>query len=291
MNYTLMPLPLETLHDRLNYDLSTGAITWKKTQGRYARAGELAGTITKRGDVVITLLGRKLSGFAVAWAMGRGAWPTFPLYALDGDKENLRLVNIAPRQRTRLVSPATAQVYQQRDQKQQRRISKAEFPNIHWDERERHWTVYDSTDVANLLKIDIKYKRVRGTFTDADAAIDCALEMETLAQIAYTFEPNPDFADAVTPRGLSYSLLSEALAYDPDTGVFVWRAGAARGIRADVAEFSTPGSKRFVPYLSTRFWAHLLAYFYTTGEWPPRKRLVPIDGNYGNTAASNLTLL
>ena len=58
MNKTLPPLPIEALLDRLIYTPSSGAITWKKTHGRYARAGELAGTLTKRGDVVVTVLGR-----------------------------------------------------------------------------------------------------------------------------------------------------------------------------------------------------------------------------------------
>lgn len=289
MHPSLPPLPLEALHERLIYDLTTGAITWKKTQGRYARAGELAGTVTKRGDVIITLLGRKLPGLAVAWAMGRGAWPDCPLYAIDGDKENLRLSNIARRERARLVSPSTAQVYQKRDEQEQRRISKAEFPNIHWDQRDRRWVVYDSADIVEML--GLKRERVRGYYTNADKAIDRALEIEALAQTAITFQPNPDFADACTPSGLPYSDLAMHIAYDPFTGVFVWRNGTAKGDRADVPQFEALGSKRYVPYASTRFWAHLLAYFYTTGEWPPRKRFVPIDGNYANTIAANLSLL
>lgn len=292
MNKTLPPLPIEALLDRLIYAPATGAITWKKTHGRYARAGELAGTLTKRGDVIVTVLGRKLPGTAVAWAMGRGRWPDRPLYTLDGDKENLRLLNIATRERARPVAAATLQAYEQRDAREQKRVDTSQYPNISWDEAKRKWVVRDSADIIEMLRLDRHGdRRVRGRFDDADAAIDCALEIESLAQIAYTFTPDPALADAVTPNGIRYAELASLLAYDPPTGLFVWCSGSATGQRADIPEFRAPNSKRYVPYASTRLWAHLLAWFYTTGEWPPRKRFAPIDGNYGNLTAINLSLL
>ena len=291
MNTKLPPLPIKEYQDRLNYDPSTGDLTWKETRGRYARAGELAGTITKRGDVVVTVLGRKISALAIAWALGRGQWPNRPLYVLDGDKENLKLLNIAPRERAGVVSVATAQVYEHRDTREKKRIDPDQYPNIAWSDQRRKWVVYDSTEIVGMLQL--RHKRERGTYDDADEAIDRSLEIETLAQIAYTFRPDPGlaFAYALTPSGISYSDLAANLAYDPLTGFFVWTSGAVKGDRADVPEFRAPTSKRYVAYSSTRLWAHLLAWFYTTGKWPPRKRFAPIDGDYSNTAVTNLTLI
>jgi len=68
---------------------------------------------------------------------------------------------------------------------------------------------------------------------------------------------------------LTQEQLKEQVQYDPTSGVFTWRAA-----RSGVPHRSIAGSPNNLGYikitiLRKHYYAHRLAWFYMTGEWPP----------------------
>lgn len=90
---------VEYLRERLNYDATSGALTWR-TLGKMANkrfcAGSPAGYFTgaKRDRLVIEVEGRRYQGHRVAWALHYGAWPARWVDHIDGDSKNNRISNL-----------------------------------------------------------------------------------------------------------------------------------------------------------------------------------------------------
>lgn len=74
----------------------------------------------------------------------------------------------------------------------------------------------------------------------------------------------------MTYRGeLSYELLRELLAYDPDTGIFTWKVDVARNVKAGSVAGSTVGiGYRNIRIYRLAYRAHRLAWLFMTGKWP-----------------------
>lgn len=90
----------------------------------------------------------------------------------------------------------------------------------------------------------------------------------------------------MTPHSLP--VLQEYLQYNSHTGVFIWKKSTYR--RGKVGEVA--GSTKSEGYVVIRFkgklyYAHLLAWYFTTGTWPKIK-LDHKDGNRGNNVFTNL---
>jgi hypothetical protein len=70
---------------------------------------------------------------------------------------------------------------------------------------------------------------------------------------------------------LTAERLRELLHYDPETGVFTWRARRSNFSRygiGDVAGCVNPVGYRRIGWGKTYYPAHRLAWLYMTGEWP-----------------------
>jgi hypothetical protein len=65
--------------------------------------------------------------------------------------------------------------------------------------------------------------------------------------------------------------LKEVLFYNPDTGEFFWRVTLSNRAQAgSVAGAKAKGDYIRINIDGRRYLAHRLAWFYVTGEWPPR---------------------
>ena len=80
----------------------------------------------------------------------------------------------------------------------------------------------------------------------------------------------------------------ELLVYNPDTGVFTWRASRSNCI-ARTRAGSTVHARgyRLISIDGTKYLAHRLAWLYVTGEWP-EEEIDHIDGQTDNNRFINL---
>ena len=85
--------------------------------------------------------------------------------------------------------------------------------------------------------------------------------------------------------------LRELLHYDPDTGLFTWKAKpsvkAGRTKIGAVAGTKLKNGRLMIGISGGRYYAHHLAWFYTHGRWP-RDGLDHRDGNPMNNRIDNL---
>jgi|SRR5262245_17364979 len=85
--------------------------------------------------------------------------------------------------------------------------------------------------------------------------------------------------------------LEEALDYNPETGVFLWRLVRANKRAGDVAGNVGPGGYRTITVDYRQYYAHHLAIFFSTGEFPPKGSHVDhINGDPADNRISNLRI-
>ncbi len=90
-----------------------------------------------------------------------------------------------------------------------------------------------------------------------------------------------------TRSGLSAEFIRENLAYEPVTGVFLWKKrGPGRTLGRVLGSAVWPGY-RAIKINGNLFYAHRLAWLYVHGEWP-NGQIDHIDGDKANNAIANL---
>lgn len=77
----------------LSYDPDTGLLHWKIARGKRP-AGRVAGCKTKRGYVLLHMLGHMFQGHRVCWLLAHGEWPTLFVDHFDENRSNNRLSNL-----------------------------------------------------------------------------------------------------------------------------------------------------------------------------------------------------
>lgn len=81
---------LELLH----FDPDTGVFRWANTIGSRAKEGDIAGSITSRGDRVIRIDGQSWRAHHLAWLLHTGKWPAGIVIHINRDNDDNRPVNI-----------------------------------------------------------------------------------------------------------------------------------------------------------------------------------------------------
>ena len=68
---------------------------------------------------------------------------------------------------------------------------------------------------------------------------------------------------------MSRAQLCRWLAYDPITGIFIWRIDSAKNVKSgNIAGGIKPNGYQYIAINHTSYLAHRLAWFYETGLWP-----------------------
>jgi ribosomal protein L15E len=88
------------------------------------------------------------------------------------------------------------------------------------------------------------------------------------------------------PNGPTLTDLRRALAYHPETGVFAWRDTV---MRADAKQTGVRGD-RSISYRGRPLAAHMVAWFFAYGQWPPRKAIRWFNKNHADNRRDNLYL-
>lgn len=82
-----------TLKHWLAYDARTGLFRWRKSNGRRAGRGAVAGSIQVKGQIHIGLCGRYYQAHRLAWLYIYGVWPS-QLDHADVCRSNNRIRNL-----------------------------------------------------------------------------------------------------------------------------------------------------------------------------------------------------
>lgn len=157
-------ISVDELRSLFAYDPDSGSLTWRVDRPPRIKAGTRAGTITPDGYVSVTVLGRKLLGHHIAWALTNGQWPDYRVGLVGASdrsrttderrasRSDLRLANI---DRQDALLSDTPQAARQREYNERQRYMRAErkalgelrkesnMPNVHFSTRERAWVVLD----------------------------------------------------------------------------------------------------------------------------------------------------
>lgn len=87
-------LTYEDISPLLNYEPSTGVITWKVNRRPRIVAGQVAGSRTKGGYIAICILGKKLFAHRLAWLLSTKSWPAEYIDHINGQRDDNRIQNL-----------------------------------------------------------------------------------------------------------------------------------------------------------------------------------------------------
>lgn len=273
---------LEALYDALDYDPQTGEIRWR-TNRRKVFDGDLAGSISRDGALVIGFAGRVYQAHHIAWYFLTGEWPSSSVLFRDRDPMNLLPNNLYLQEdayRTTLGQRQRMENYRYRLRiKKLRAVLKSDRPNITLDYDQKTWTVRDPNDHRIIL----------GAFdnkANAEAFDTSTLRGRELLRLY----PVPNLGDAAhttyagSAETISLYDAHRRFVYDPDTGMIHRRFDGTPIIELG-------DDRRLIVRAKGRvFSAGMLAWFLTRGEWPARKQLGYKDGDQRNIRLANLYL-
>jgi hypothetical protein len=165
-------LTQERLKELLHYDAETGVFTRIATAGGRGKIGDIAGTITNKGYLHITIDSKLHLGHRLSFLYMTGAFPKDFTDHIDGDKLNNRWTN--------LRECTHAENHQNRVSN---KGSSSKYPGVSWHKRDQKWQA--------RITINGKEKHL-GYFDTEEAAhaAYCKAKAEH-----HTFNPTPrDFA-------------------------------------------------------------------------------------------------
>lgn len=291
---TPSPAILEALYAALDYDPATGEIRWRQNRRRVTE-GDLAGSISRDGTLVVGFNGTSYQAHHVAWYIETGDWPDRPVLFADKDPMNLVFTNLYLQE---YVGGSKANYMRQWRGKQRAKKrqtadlhrNQSDLPNVQYSAISRAWNVRSAVNASVVLaSFDNK------AAAESYAAMTTAGRAFIYANPPELFPSDPERNNRTTggPGALTYESAATRFAYDPLTGAIYRRTDDRRRIdQGGTPAIEIDDTRRPIIRASGRTYsAGMLAWFiHTGGEWPKRKQLGYRDGNRKNTAWSNLYL-
>lgn len=291
---TPAPAILEALSNALDYDPATGEIRWRESRRRVTE-GNLAGSISREGNLVIGFNGSSYQAHHIAWFLETGRWPNMPILFRDRNPMNLVFDNIyAPtyKHNSKANYMREYRKRQKRDRalKASKRLNVSDVPGV----------VFGVGNVWNVRDRD-NFNLVIASFATKPEA-EAYGKMFNEGRWFVANNPPELFPDTADPRSLAtagaegtltYEQATLRFAYDPETGAIYRRTSPSHRLDlTGVPAIEIDDTRRPIVRASGRTYsAGMLAWFlHTGGEWPKRKQLSYRDGDRRNTKWANLYL-
>jgi hypothetical protein len=128
MTRTKSAITAELARELLNYDPTTGVITWASTRRGGAREGDQAGFINKHGYREVFLCGNYAKAHRLVWLIQFGQWPPHGVDHINGNKTDNRLANL------RLADPG-----ENLQNRTVQRNNSSGHTGVSWDEGKGLW--------------------------------------------------------------------------------------------------------------------------------------------------------
>lgn len=313
---------LSEVRPLFRYDPDTGGLWWAVDRPPRVKAGDLAGTKTADGYVLVTLGRYKIPGHHLAWALHHGEWPQGRVIiktSVDPDiseqeqrdmREDLRASSLITQEEVYVKNPTAAR---QRDYNRRQREYRAsiraarEARNVSDIEGVRYslsdqkwvaWNIFDARPNTDDDKGPPIYSRVIGEFKTQAAAEKASLEFSAnrTSLLEYPVPPTEPGDEILTagPHGETLAWLNKVLCYDPDRGIFIWRLNPYENRDGPWPRAGATANKlnanraQIVNWSGKHYPAHLLAWFMTYREWPDRRVMAFRDGDRTNIKLANL---
>jgi hypothetical protein len=283
------PLHIQSAIERaLDYDPVTGDVRWREDRRR-AREGDLAGSISRDGAIVIHFMGKIFQATHIAWFLHTGEWPFFYIRVRDKNPLNLQFDNLLSQEQNYIPGSKAQQAREYRARKKAARKlirPKYAYENVTCGSAGA-WHVRSLKEIRVVLI----------SFETRQAAEDYASMYAYGADYVYRNRAEtapPDIAQR-TAGGAGALTLQEALnrfAYEPQLGAIFRRKNPRMRIdMAGTLAIELDDVRRPIVRASGRtYTAGMMAWFLHTGDWPKRKQLGYRDGNPQNTKFANLFL-
>jgi len=153
-------LTQERLKEVLDYNPETGIFVWKVQNGKRIKAGDIAGSVNKRGYTVIGVDLNLCRAHRLAWFYMYGKWPDDQIDHINGQRSDNRICNLRDvtnqvnsqnlKQATRVKSSTSyLGVYKTRKSKPWR-------AQISVDKKARHIGYYKTPEEANEAYLKAK---------------------------------------------------------------------------------------------------------------------------------------
>lgn len=84
---------VKELARRFSYDPATGVLRYRVSPARRIKVGQVAGRLSDKGYLIVTVAGKCFQAHRIAWAIAHGRWPK-EIDHINGKRDDNRLCNL-----------------------------------------------------------------------------------------------------------------------------------------------------------------------------------------------------